>query len=78
MFLHANESTQGWDQELSKFIRAIIFFGTPHQGSSMASIGETITRIVSVAGFDAAKNNLRTLKIDSDSLKECQTLCVVT
>lgn len=72
MLLHASESTQEGDQELSKSIRGVMFLGTPHQGSPLADIGETMTRIVSVAGFDTAQNNTKTLKIDSDLLKECQ------
>lgn len=72
MLLYADESTQEWDQELCKSIRGICFLGTPHQGSLMADIGQTMTRIVSVLGFDTAKQNMKTLEIHNDSLKECQ------
>lgn len=72
MALHANESTLERDQQLNNSIRGILFLGTPHQGSPMADLGETMTRIVSVLGFDVAQQNLKTLKVDCDSLRECQ------
>lgn len=72
MLLLADESTRESDQTISRFTKAVMFLGTPHQGSPIADTGETMRRIASVAGFDTAKQNLRTLQIDSGLLEECQ------
>jgi hypothetical protein len=47
--------------------RAIIFFGTPHQGSGDAKWGLILSTIASVA-FDTNKRILRSLDPDSDKL----------
>lgn len=72
MLLRADESNQERDQDLGRSVKGMIFLGTPHQGSSMADFGETMRRIASVVGFDTAKQNIKALEIDSDSLQECQ------
>ena len=70
-FLHATDSTQQQDQELSKSIKAILFLGTPHKGSGAADIGEFVRSVVSAIGADTAKQNLKALQIDNNSLQEC-------
>jgi hypothetical protein len=47
---------------------AILFLGTPHGGSPVASQAEIFRKIVSVIGFDAAHQNIRDLKPDSSIL----------
>ena len=48
---------------------AIIFFGTPHRGSSDAAWGEMLRRIASAAQFDTAKPILADLDPSSGSAK---------
>ena len=72
MLLRADESNQERDQDLGRSVKRMVLLGTPHQGSSMADFEETMRRIASVAGFDTAKQNIKALEIDSDSLQECQ------
>jgi ankyrin repeat domain-containing protein 50 len=71
MLLRASESDGKVQQALCKSTQAILFLGTPHQGSAHADIGETIRRIVSIAGFDTANQNIHALKIDSALLENC-------
>lgn len=51
--------------------KAILFFGIPHRGSDFSDFGETLRRVVSAVGFDTAKQNVRTLEVDSGILEEC-------
>lgn len=48
---------------------AIIFFGTPHRGSSAAAWGEMLRRIVSTVQLDSAKSILADLDPSSGSAK---------
>lgn len=47
---------------------AIIFFGTPHRGSSYAKIGRRARDIAVLAGFDASDALLRSLEPDAEIL----------
>jgi hypothetical protein len=47
---------------------AIIFFGTPHRGSSYAQMGVLARDIAVAAGFDARDTLLRSLKPDAEML----------
>ncbi|KAE8161884.1 ankyrin repeat-containing domain protein [Aspergillus tamarii] len=49
--------------------KAIIFLGTPHRGSSMAPLGETMRKIVATSGFDTNDKNIRALRFDSTKLE---------
>ncbi len=71
MLLLSSDSDRKIDKTLYKSTRAIIFFGTPHRGSEFSDLGETLRRIASAVGFDTAKQNIRTLEIDSGILEEC-------
>ena len=71
MLLEANESDEKVQQALCKSTQAILFLGTPHRGSAYADMGETIRRIVSITGFDAANQNILALQIDSALLEKC-------
>ena len=71
MLLLSSDSNRESDQRLCKSTKAIIFFGTPHRGSEFSDLGETMRRVVSAVGFDTAKQNIRTLEIDSGIWEEC-------
>lgn len=47
---------------------AIVFFGTPHRGSSYANLGVLARDIVVAAGFDARDVLVRSLKPDTEML----------
>ena len=72
MLLLSSDSGKETDKQLCESTKAVLFFGTPHRGSSFADLGETMRRIASALGFDTAKQNIRTLEIDSGMLEECQ------
>jgi hypothetical protein len=55
-------------QKLIKQTKAIMFFGTPHKGSSTAGWGEIGTKIVSMSGLDSAQHLVASLKLDSEIL----------
>ena len=71
MLLLSSESDRDFDKSLVQSTKAIMFFGTPHRGSDFSDFGETVRRIISAAGFDTAKQNLRALEVDSGVLEEC-------
>ena len=48
---------------------AILFFGTPHRGSSVADLGLVVERLVSSV-FETSPRLLRTLQIDSAELDD--------
>ena len=73
MLLDASDSDSARSLKIYESTKAILFLGTPHQGSQLASIGDIIRQIASVAGFDTSKQNLRTLEIDDGSLNHCHT-----
>src|ERR1700735_1453733 len=59
------------DQDLRDIYRstyAIIFFGTPHRGSSYGQMGVLARDIAVAAGFDARDTLLRSLKPDAEML----------
>jgi hypothetical protein len=59
------------DQDLRDIYQstyAIIFFGTPHRGSSYAQMGVLAKDIAVAAGFDARDTLLRSLKPDAEML----------
>jgi hypothetical protein len=71
MLLRASESDGKAQQDLCNSTQAILFLGTPHRGSAYANLGEVIRRIVSIAGFDAANQNIRALEVDGGLLENC-------
>ena len=59
------------DQDLRDIYQstyAIIFFGTPHRGSSYTQMGILARDIAVAAGFDARDTLLRSLKPDAEIL----------
>jgi hypothetical protein len=59
------------DQDLRDIYQstyAIIFFGTPHRGSSYAQMGVLVRDIAVAAGFDARDTLLKSLKPDVEML----------
>jgi len=56
-------------QQVAEHIRGIIFMGTPFAGSNIAKWGELARRIFNVVA-KTDKNTLKTLKEDSNDLKE--------
>jgi ankyrin repeat domain-containing protein 50 len=71
MLLKAWDGEQESVRQLFGSTLAVLFLGTPHQGSKYSSPGEVIRRLVSAVGFDAASQNIRTLEIDSPILEDC-------
>ena len=71
MLLLSNDSNRKVEKAVSQSTKAVMFFGTPHRGSEFTDLGETIRRIVSAAGFDTTKQNLRSLEVDSGMLEDC-------
>ena len=57
----------GQNRNLHKMCRAIMFFGTPHRGSSDASWGLILANIAKVAQYDVNKSILRELDPASGS-----------
>ncbi|CZR56660.1 uncharacterized protein PAC_06549 [Phialocephala subalpina] len=55
--------------EIFTSTEAILFLGTPHKGSNMAELGETIRRIASVSGVDTTDQNIRALQINGGELR---------
>jgi hypothetical protein len=55
-------------RDLYESTYAIIFFGTPHRGSSYAKMGGLARDIAVVAGFDARDTILRSLGPDAEIL----------
>lgn len=55
-------------RDLYESTHAIIFFGTPHRGSSYAKMGNLARDIAVIAGFDARDTILRSLKPDAEIL----------
>lgn len=56
--------------------KAIFFLGTPHYGSGLAPMGETLRKMVDVCGVDPIDKNIRALHADSTELKFPEkTLC---
>jgi hypothetical protein len=59
------------DQDLRDIYQStygIIFFGTPHRGSSYAQMGVLARDIAVAAGFDARDTLIRSLKPDAEML----------
>ena len=73
MLLLSNDSDREDDKQLCDSTEAVLFFGTPHRGSPLADLGGTMRRTASAVGFDAAKQNIGALAIDSDRLEECHS-----
>ncbi|KAF2739536.1 TPR-like protein [Polyplosphaeria fusca] len=55
-------------QKLIKLTKTVVFFGTPHKGSSKAGWGEIGTQIVSMVRLDSAQHLVSSLKLDSEIL----------
>jgi hypothetical protein len=55
---------------LRKATKAVIFMGTPHRGSQLASYADTIVTCIKVAGFKANTASLQRLQVNSDDLDE--------
>jgi hypothetical protein len=55
-------------RDIYESTHAIIFFGTPHRGSSYAKMGGLARDIAVIAGFDARDTILRSLEPDAEIL----------
>lgn len=55
-------------QKLARLTKVIIFFGSPHRGSSTAGWGEIGTKIASMVKLDSAQHLVSSLKLDSEIL----------
>ena len=57
-------------QAVGSCTKGIIFMGTPHAGSNMASWADAIGRILQVRSVNVNKNLINTLKSDSEVLRD--------
>lgn len=55
-------------QRLCNNTKAVMFFGSPHRGSSTAGWGEIGTKLVSVIKLDSAQHLVSSLRLDSEIL----------
>ena len=63
-------------KNLAKLIRSVLFFGTPHRGSSLASWGTMLSSILKTASFGTSTNtqlpkDLETTSRDLDRITQC-------
>ncbi|KAI1734075.1 WD40-repeat-containing domain protein [Xylaria scruposa] len=65
----ARSSREERFRHVYKSTRALLFFGTPHRGSSYTELALTATKIVKMAGLDANKKILRSLSSDATHLR---------
>ncbi|KAF2195155.1 TPR-like protein [Zopfia rhizophila CBS 207.26] len=55
-------------QKLAKLTKVVMFFGSPHRGSSTAGWGEIGTKIASMVKLDSAQHLVSSLRLDSEIL----------
>ncbi|KAF2477726.1 TPR-like protein [Lindgomyces ingoldianus] len=55
-------------QKLANLTKVVMFFGSPHRGSSTAGWGEIGTKIASMVKLDSAQHLVSSLKLDSEIL----------
>jgi hypothetical protein len=72
MLIQADFDDDKDSRDLVAATKAVLFFGTPHGGSSFAELGDMLRGIAKAAGFDTAHQNLRDLKSDSAMLEQCR------
>ncbi|RYP73986.1 hypothetical protein DL771_003297 [Monosporascus sp. 5C6A] len=60
-------------QKLSNLTKVVMFFGSPHRGSSAAGWGEIGTKIASMIKLDSAQHLVSSLKLDSEILDNIQS-----
>jgi hypothetical protein len=60
-------------QKLASLTKLVMFFGTPHRGSSTAGWGEIGTKIASMVKLDSAQHLVSSLKLDSEILDIIQS-----
>jgi tetratricopeptide (TPR) repeat protein len=60
-------------QKLARLTKLVMFFGTPHRGSSTAGWGEIGTKILSMIKLDSAQHLVSSLKLDSEILDVIQS-----
>lgn len=53
--------------QLRKFIRGVIFFGTPHRGSEMAGLAHTLATILKAGAFSTSTNTLLSKDLEPSS-----------
>lgn len=52
-----------------KATKAVLFFGTPHRGSSRAEAGAILQNIAHISGFDTNSKNIQALQVNSPELE---------
>ena len=50
----------------------VCFLGTPHRGTSLATLGETVARVTNVLGWSPSLQVLQALKYDAETLDRIQ------
>jgi hypothetical protein len=71
--LHRSKTNLNEDlRKMHQLTRSVVFLGTPHRGSKLASWSEICTKIVRLAMFDTRRKLLSSLRIDSEILETIQ------
>lgn len=71
--LHRSKTNLNKDlKKMHRLTKCVVFLGTPHRGSKMASWSEICTKIVRLAMFDTRRKLLSSLRIDSEILETIQ------
>ena len=71
--LHRSKTNLNQDlKKMHRLTKCVVFLGTPHRGSKLASWSEICTKIVRLAMFDMRRKLLSSLRIDSEILETIQ------
>jgi hypothetical protein len=72
--LHRSKTNLNKDlTKMHRLTKCVVFLGTPHRGSKMASWSEICTKIVRLALLDTRRKLLSSLRIDSEILETIQS-----
>ncbi|KAK8859085.1 nb-arc ankyrin domain-containing protein [Apiospora arundinis] len=72
MLALSRNSSEDRIKAIVEAIDAVVFLGTPHRGSSMAKLGDSVSRIVSSLGLDTSSVLLDTLGLKNSDLQRSQ------
>ncbi|KAK7993265.1 hypothetical protein PG989_006646 [Apiospora arundinis] len=72
MLALSQNSSEDRIKAIVETMEAVVFLGTPHRGSPMAKLGDSVSRIVSSLGFDTSSVLLDTLGLKTSDLQRSQ------